>query len=260
MTPSLARGEAVHDPGPIVLGMFKDMGWPVAATVPTGPAGLYHATPQFPVPLLAHQKGVTGTGWCRCPSPGRFGVPHPRLRHAVLVDIVLVNPTSAGTFAALPSCRPASSDPTVGEYRQHQTRTATTVLTVNEAGRIRVTLTRGAAEVNVYLRGWYGRQPVGAAYYHHLPGQPRVASTQVSAARQLDVAIAGKGGIPATGATAVVLKARVRSTARGLLRIGPGGQVPQFPTAAVDAQETNLAPGDGPARYGCSPRHGAGWR
>ena len=29
MTPFLAAGEAVHDPGPITLGIFADMGWPV---------------------------------------------------------------------------------------------------------------------------------------------------------------------------------------------------------------------------------------
>ena len=32
MTPFLAAGEAVHDPGPITLGIFADMGWPVDLT------------------------------------------------------------------------------------------------------------------------------------------------------------------------------------------------------------------------------------
>ncbi len=236
MTPSLARGESEHDPGPIVLGMFKDMGWPTAASVPAGTNGQYHATPQYPDPLLVHQKGVRSRGLVSVPITGRFGVPASiRSVTAVLVDIELVYPTSSGMFAALPNCRPSSTDPTVGEYLTRQTRTAATVLTVNGAGRIRVTFTKGAAEVNVYLRGWYGP---GGDYYHHLGGQARVASTQISAAHQLDVPIAGKGGIPSSGATSVVLKARVRSTARGWLRIGAGGQAPQVPTAAVDAQET----------------------
>jgi hypothetical protein len=32
MTPSLASGEAIHDPGPIVHGMFRDLGWLVAGS------------------------------------------------------------------------------------------------------------------------------------------------------------------------------------------------------------------------------------
>ena len=32
MTPFLASGEAIHDPGPVVHGMFRDMGWLVAGT------------------------------------------------------------------------------------------------------------------------------------------------------------------------------------------------------------------------------------
>jgi len=29
MTPMLARGQAAHHPGPLVLGMLEDMGWEV---------------------------------------------------------------------------------------------------------------------------------------------------------------------------------------------------------------------------------------
>ncbi|RME47806.1 MAG: DUF11 domain-containing protein, partial [Caldilineae bacterium] len=34
MTPALSSAESVHDPGPITLGMFEDMGWPLAGTPP----------------------------------------------------------------------------------------------------------------------------------------------------------------------------------------------------------------------------------
>ncbi len=35
MTPSLADGEAIHNPGPITLGIFKDIGWPAGAAAAT---------------------------------------------------------------------------------------------------------------------------------------------------------------------------------------------------------------------------------
>jgi hypothetical protein len=32
MTPSLANGEAIHNPGPVTLGFFKDMGWTICSS------------------------------------------------------------------------------------------------------------------------------------------------------------------------------------------------------------------------------------
>ncbi|MBN1995356.1 MAG: fibronectin type III domain-containing protein [Anaerolineae bacterium] len=43
MTYSLASGEAEHNPGPVVLGIFKDMGWTVAGS-PDPPTGLSATT------------------------------------------------------------------------------------------------------------------------------------------------------------------------------------------------------------------------
>jgi hypothetical protein len=33
MTPSLSGNEAIHDPGPITLGIFADMGWEVVGSI-----------------------------------------------------------------------------------------------------------------------------------------------------------------------------------------------------------------------------------
>jgi len=35
MTPFLSAGEAIHDPGPVTLGIFEDMGWPLEFVVST---------------------------------------------------------------------------------------------------------------------------------------------------------------------------------------------------------------------------------
>ena len=44
MTPLLNGGEAIHDPGPIALGVFADLGWAAAVTVP--PTATPTATPR----------------------------------------------------------------------------------------------------------------------------------------------------------------------------------------------------------------------
>lgn len=40
MTPTLERGEAYHDPGPVALGMLQDLGWAVNAPPPPPPPGM----------------------------------------------------------------------------------------------------------------------------------------------------------------------------------------------------------------------------
>ena len=37
MTYSLGHGESEHNPGPVMLGMFEDMGWTISANQPTAP-------------------------------------------------------------------------------------------------------------------------------------------------------------------------------------------------------------------------------
>ena len=48
MTPFLASGEAVHDPGPVTLGIFSDLGWPLDFTVST----LAPVEPQTPLTVF----------------------------------------------------------------------------------------------------------------------------------------------------------------------------------------------------------------
>jgi hypothetical protein len=45
MTYSISNGEAIHDPGPIVLGIYDDMGWPRSAPATATPTTTSTATP-----------------------------------------------------------------------------------------------------------------------------------------------------------------------------------------------------------------------
>jgi len=57
MTPSLSRGEAIHDPGPISLCLFEDMGWDTAENCGAGAAtSLWVAT-------AARASGAQGSQW-----------------------------------------------------------------------------------------------------------------------------------------------------------------------------------------------------
>jgi hypothetical protein len=89
-TPFLEKGEAIHDPGPIVLGMMADIGWtagPPAATptamplptrtsTPTPTPGVCHsaktATVRLLFPLAARDGEISSetNDRCRTPTPG----------------------------------------------------------------------------------------------------------------------------------------------------------------------------------------------
>jgi len=57
MTPSISRGEAIHDPGPISLCLFQDMGWETAENCGVGATtGLWVAT-------AARASGAQGSQW-----------------------------------------------------------------------------------------------------------------------------------------------------------------------------------------------------
>jgi len=63
MTPFLSSGEAVHDPGPVTLGIFFDMGWPLVfdLTSPRSPS---------PVPLAVYPNPASDFLTVKLPSSG----------------------------------------------------------------------------------------------------------------------------------------------------------------------------------------------
>jgi hypothetical protein len=73
MTPSVGRAEVIHDPGPITLGMFKDMGWQGAGGTGTAPSASPTPTPSpspsaSPAPTPSPSPTPTPT-----PSPSTAG-------------------------------------------------------------------------------------------------------------------------------------------------------------------------------------------
>jgi hypothetical protein len=68
MTPSIANGEAVRDPGPIALGVLADLGWPL----------------RFDLAMPVSNRGVQVGELALFPNPahGQFSVAVPRTLHA----------------------------------------------------------------------------------------------------------------------------------------------------------------------------------
>jgi hypothetical protein len=233
MSPILNQGEALHAPGAVMLGMFQDMGWPTSAVVPATSAGLYHAVTPVPISRLKSQTGIKAGGTVDVPVTGHFGVPAGVT--AVVVNVEIKLPTSKGYWTVLPGCKGGSGLPAAGDFSAGLSRTGQATVPVSATGHIVVMSSSAASAINVDLVGWYS---ASGDYYHHLQSQLVAAVTNVNSAQQVDVLVAGKAGIPASGVDTVVLKTRVSvGTSAGYLAVGPGGQNSQIPTMSFGKGE-----------------------
>ena len=171
MTPMLDSGVAHHTVGPVVLGMFRDMGWPTSAGAPKIGLGSYHPAAPVPLPRLSARSGV-GSQAIRIPVTGRFGVPSdPTAVRAVAVNIEVKNPNVTGYVGAFADCAARPGASSAGEFVAGRSRELFQVLPIDDRGFITVSLGGPAgvrADVNVDLLGWYAN---GGVYYHHLQDQ-----------------------------------------------------------------------------------------
>jgi hypothetical protein len=233
MTPILNSGEAEHSPGPLMLGMFEDMGWPGSAGVPTTTSGLYHAVAPVPISRLKSQTGIKAGGTVDVPVTGQFGVPAEIT--AVVVNVEIKLPTAKGYWTVLPGCKGGSGLPAAGDFSAGLSRTGQATVPVSDTGHVLIMSSSAASAINVDLVGWYS---ASGDFYHHLQNQQVAAVTNVNSAKPVDVLVAGKAGIPASGVTSVVLKTRVSAvTAKSYLAVGPGGQNSQIPSMSFAAGE-----------------------
>jgi hypothetical protein len=230
MIPMLDDGVAHHTVGPIVLGMFKDMGWPTSAAAPMVGLGSYHPTSLVPLPRLAARPTMGRTSMT-VPVTGRFGVPaSPDSVRAVAINIEVKNPNTTGYVGALPGCSAGPGAPSAGEFSLGHSRELFQTLPVDQHGNVTISLAgpiNERAGVNVDLLGWYGN---GGVYYHHLQNQLVAVRATVAPSRPVDVSVLGKAGIPTSGVTAVVFKARLSGPGTAYLALGPGGVGTQVPT------------------------------
>jgi hypothetical protein len=144
---------------------------------------------------------------------------------AVLVNVEVSDPTSTGYLRVTPST-PTSST-AVQEFTAGQTISALVpVKLVN--GAIVLHLSAGQANIFIDVSGYWTSTPADG--FNPLP-QKRVydsSTTPLNHHADREVTIAGLGGVPATGADAVLVNIEAqKTTAAGYLRVTPGGTTSQ---------------------------------
>jgi hypothetical protein len=214
MTAVLSPDYVKRDPGPVVLGMFADMGWGVREL----PGVRY--TPVDPVRILDSRDGTggllgrlgTGRTFDLTVVGGALGV--PATATAVVLNVTAVSPPSATDLRLYPTPRSGTAQPLVSNLNVSAGSVRANLVTVpvGEGGRVRILNSGGAPHLLVDLQGWYG---AGGASVYEPTSALRLLDTRdgtgvpaagpVGAGQSVDLKVTGGvRSVPDT-ATAVVL-------------------------------------------------------
>ncbi len=231
-----------HPPGFVVI----------TTRVPVG--GLFHPLP--PTRILDTRTGLgmihpTGPGKLAAGRmlylkvAGRGGVPISGVG-AVALNLTATEPT-AGSFVTLWPGNRAQPNASNLNFSAGQTVANLAVVLVDNDGSMRLANAAGAVHLVVDVAGWYGDgSEVGGQTFH--PVAPsRVLDTRDGNGAQaakvgpggvVSLLVAGRGGVPASGATAVVMNLTVTEpTAGNFVTVWPAGE------ALPNASNVNVVAG-----------------
>jgi hypothetical protein len=237
MTPVLDDGESIHNPGPIVRGIFTDIGWaPPAPSAPIGPGDRF--VPLNPSRVVNAQ--VTAGSDVTVGLLGRGGLPTSNV-DAIVANVQVDRPTSTGYLRVTPGG--TTSQTAVQEFVAGQPMSNMVTVRLGANGTIRLHVSAGTARVFVDIAGYYQPAAVnGGATYHPLStariygtGAPALTAAQ----GYRPIPVLGRGGIPSSGVSAIVANIEVNgATAAGYVRITPAGVASATSSQEYLAQQT----------------------
>jgi hypothetical protein len=168
MTAFVGTNQVKRDPGPVMLGMFADMGW----SVPAPPGSRY--TPVTPVRVLDTRDGTGGVqgriGAGKTIDVTVVGSSVPATATAVVLNVTGISPPSATDLRIYPTPKSGTAQPLVSNLNlaAGQTRANLVTVPIGENGQVRILNSGGAPNVLADVQGWYGAG--GAAGYE--PSDP----------------------------------------------------------------------------------------
>ena len=178
---------------------------------------------------------------------GRGGVPASGVQAGV-VNVIATGTTATGYLTVYPTgeARPLAANVT---FVANSTVASRAMVKLGAGGKVTIFNGAGSTDVIVDVSGWYSDASTAGTLGVLAPVTPaRILDTRngtggpsspVSSSGTVEVQVAGRGGVPASGARAVVLNATVtQPAAGGYLTIFPTG------TARPLASDLNFAGGE----------------
>ena len=218
--------------------------------------GAYH--PLTPARIEDTRPGSELPGSGDAPGPGqvltvqvtgRGGIPSSGVA-AVVANVTITGPTAPGLVSVYPSGVAVPLSSTM-DFLPNQTKAELTVVALGRNGQISIYNANGSTQIIIDVEGWYDstNSTSGAGLYNPLP-PARIADTRpgtgtpysgetLGPSQSMTVQVAGAGGVPSSGAQAVVLNVTgVDATAGSSLLVFPTG------SGTLLASTVNLTPGE----------------
>jgi hypothetical protein len=165
---------------------------------------------------------------------GRGGVPASGVS-AVVLNVTVTEPTALSFLTAWPAgeARPLASNL---NFTAGQTVPNLVVVKVGAGGKVSLYNYAGTAHVIADVSGWYGASGASVGSRYHPVAPSRLLDTRTGLGAilakllpqaALDLQVTGRGGVPATGVTAVAVNVTVTEPAAGgFLTTWPTGVLP----------------------------------
>lgn len=251
MTPFVEENEVIRDPGPVMLGMFSDMGWGTPQ-----PAGNRFAAID-PVRVLDTRTGLggqasrLGNGQLLDVSVVGGQTQVPATATAVILNVTGLGPTSATDLRVFPTPRSGSARPFISNLNlsARELRANLVTVPVGDAGRVRIFNAGGALHVLADVEGWYGPQ-APSAYEPTDPvrildtrsGTGSIPAGPVVAGVPLDLTvIGGARAVPADASAVVLTVTALHATLATDVRVFPTPVDPA--TAPPEVSNLNVMAG-----------------
>lgn len=235
----------------------------VGTSSPAGGDGFVYTTPGAYHPLAFTRiedtrPGSSLPGSGQAPGPGqvlsvqvtgRGEVPASGVA-AVVVNVTVTDPTSPGYVSVYPT---GVAPPLVStiDFQANQTKANLAEVALGQNGQISIYNLTGSTQIIVDVEGWYDTSAStgGAGLFNPLPPL-RIADTRTGTGtpysgqtlglgQAITIQVAGAGGVPSSGAEAVVLNVTaVDATAPSVISVFPTG------TGTSNASTVNFVPGE----------------
>ena len=250
MTAFVGTNQVKRDPGPVVLGMFADMGWGVPAQ--TG----VRYTPIDPVRVLDTRNGTGGFVGRLGPGKtldvqvagGSSGVPAGAT--AVVLNVTGLGPATPTDLRVYPTPKSGTAQPLVSNLNLAAGAIRANLVTVpvGENGKVRILNSGGSPNVVADVQGWYG---AGSSVYEPTDpvrlldtrdGTGGVPTQPVAAGSPIDLKVTGGvRSVPDTATAVILTVTALNATSVTDVRVFPSPADPA--AAAPEVSNINLRDG-----------------
>jgi len=210
--------------------------------VPPAAAGRFH--PLTPARILDTRTTFTplrANSDQQVPVTGVGGVPASGVS-AVVLNATVADPAAKGHLQLYPTGSKPTNPTSNVNWRPGRTAANAVTVKVGTGNRVGMMVDTGSVNVALDVVGWYGDATDHTGDYYHPSTPSRILDTRtsggggaVNSSADRTLVVAGHGGVPASGASSVVMTlTATQASTSSYVQVYPTGNKPARPTSNTD--------------------------